>query len=81
MRKLGQRRTRFPVTAVRALTSPRVCATRSYNAADACEKLNITADELDTKWSKLTRNTNLLKFGGGFYCGQVDGIFVMNGCA
>ena len=52
-----------------------------YNAADACKKLGITADDLDKKWGTLKRGTNLLKFGGGFYCGQVDGIFVMNGYA
>ena len=50
-----------------------------YNAAGACKKLGIDGGELDAKWSKLTRGQNLIKFGGGFYCGEVDGIFVING--
>lgn len=50
-----------------------------YNAAEACEKLGVDGEGLDAKWSQLKRGTNLLKFGGGFYCGQVDGIYVMNG--
>lgn len=56
-----------------------VAAGKVYNAKDACAKLGINAEELDAKWSTLKRGTNLLKFGGGFYCGQVDGIYVMNG--
>ena len=53
-----------------------------YNATQACAKLGITADELDQKWSTLNRGgakPTLLKFGGGFYCGHVDGLFVING--
>ena len=50
-----------------------------FNAMDACSKLGIDGDAMDKKWSTLTRGTNLIKFGGGFYCGQVDGIFVING--
>lgn len=50
-----------------------------YNARDACAKLGIDGDGLDKKWSNLKRGTNLIKFGGGFYCGQVDGIFIING--
>jgi len=50
-----------------------------YNAADACTKLGIDGSGLEKKWGKLERNVNLIKFGGGFYAGLVDGIFVING--
>jgi len=50
-----------------------------YNAKDACTKLNIDSVALDAKWSTLNKGVNLIKFGGGFYAGQVDGIFVING--
>jgi len=50
-----------------------------YNAADACKKLGIDGAALDEKWSSLKRGENLIKFGGGFYCGKVDNIYVMNG--
>merc|ERR1712194_638450 len=33
----------------------------------------------DAKWGPLKVGTSLLKFGGGFYCGKVDGIYVING--
>jgi len=49
-----------------------------YNAMDAAKKLGISHAELGSKWGGLKAGTNLLKFGGGFYCGQVDGIFVIN---
>lgn len=62
------------------------------NAATACKNMKINGSQLDNKWSKLTRGKvlyfldpcrnwwqNLIKFGGGFYCGQVDGVFVING--
>jgi len=51
-----------------------------YNAKDACEKLSCDGAGLEKKWRKLTRGKDLIKFGGGFYCGQLEeGIFVMNG--
>jgi len=50
-----------------------------YNAKQACEKLGISSSELNTKWSDLSRGKDLIKFGGGFYCGKVDGLFIMNG--
>ena len=50
-----------------------------YNAMDACAKLGVDGDAMDGKWATLNRGVNLIKFGGGFYCGQVDGIFVING--
>merc|ERR1712146_759537 len=45
----------------------------------AAKKLGITTEELNKKWGGLKVGTSLLKFGGGFYCGKVDDIFVING--
>jgi len=46
-----------------------------FNAMDACQKLSISTEELGAKFTKGKK----LKFGGGFYCGEVDGIYVING--
>merc|ERR1712159_619777 len=43
-----------------------------YNAMDDCEKLGITADELDTQWGICKKDKKLVKFGGGFYCGLIE---------
>lgn len=56
-----------------------IAAGKVYNAKDAAEKLGVDAAGLNDKWSKLKRGSDLIKFGGGFYCGKVDGIYVMNG--
>jgi hypothetical protein len=50
-----------------------------YNAKQACEKLGCDGLGLEKKWGNLNKKTELLKFGGGFYCGKVDGLFVLNG--
>eukprot|EP01060_Flectonema_neradi_P013434 TRINITY_DN201_c0_g1_i2.p1 TRINITY_DN201_c0_g1~~TRINITY_DN201_c0_g1_i2.p1 ORF type:complete len:432 (+),score=157.60 TRINITY_DN201_c0_g1_i2:55-1350(+) len=55
-----------------------------YNAMDACKKLEIDADALDSAWAACKKNDKLIKFGGGFYCGLVeiegkDAIYVFNG--
>jgi hypothetical protein len=50
-----------------------------YNAKQACEKLGIDGFELEKKWGQLSKKTDMIKFGGGFYCGKVDGLFVLNG--
>jgi len=50
-----------------------------FNAMQACEKLNITPDQLDAKWGQAKKNKKLVKFGGGFYCGDIDGLYVFNG--
>jgi len=49
-----------------------------YNAKDACVKLNCDGAGLDAKWATLTSKTRV-KFGGGFYCGQLEGVYVING--
>ena len=40
-----------------------------FNAIDACAKLGINSSELDTIWGKAKKAGDLVKFGGGFYCG------------
>jgi nucleoside diphosphate kinase len=45
-----------------------------YNAMDAVAKLGITTDELNDRWD----GSEKLKFGGGFYCGKIGDIFVIN---
>lgn len=56
-----------------------VAAGKVYNAADGAAKLGLDGAGLNAKWGQLTRGKDLIKFGGGFYCGKVDGIYVMNG--
>lgn len=45
-----------------------------FNAMDGAAKLGVDASGLDAKWGKLTRGKNLIKFGGGFYCGKVPAL-------
>jgi len=56
-----------------------VAAGKVYNAMDGAKKLGIDAAGVNEEWSKLTRGKDLIKFGGGFYCGKVKDIYVMNG--
>jgi len=51
----------------------------AYNALDACEKLGIDAAELDSLWGAAKKADQLVKFGGGFYCGLIKDIYVFNG--
>mmetsp|Transcript_47231 Transcript_47231/g.151363 ORF Transcript_47231/g.151363 Transcript_47231/m.151363 type:complete len:332 (-) Transcript_47231:218-1213(-) len=50
-----------------------------FNAKDACEKMNITSDDLDKLWGQAKKADKLIKFGGGFYCGLVKGLYIFNG--
>ena len=52
-----------------------------YNAVDGCKKMGCKPNEMESKyWCKLKKGKNLIKFGGGFYCGQLkDDVFVING--
>jgi len=50
-----------------------------YNAMEACNKFGISADELDAKWAIAKKTGKLVKFGGGFYCAEVDGLYIFNG--
>ena len=50
-----------------------------YNATEACAKLGLDGAGLGRRVGAGRRGFDLLKFGGGFYCGKVKGIYVMNG--
>jgi len=50
-----------------------------YNLVDGASKLGVTYSELGDCYDQLKKGTTLLKFGGGFYCGKVGDIFVING--
>merc|ERR1719163_1671040 len=42
-----------------------------FNALDGCAQLGIDADAMDAAWAQAKSAKKLVKFGGGFYCGQV----------
>lgn len=50
-----------------------------YNAKQACEKLGLDAAGLDAAWGKCKKAGDLIKFGGGFYCGFIHDIYIFNG--
>uniref|UniRef100_A0A7S0ZRE8 Nucleoside-diphosphate kinase n=1 Tax=Noctiluca scintillans TaxID=2966 RepID=A0A7S0ZRE8_NOCSC len=50
-----------------------------YNLKDAAEKLDLSMSQVGDEYDKLKKGESLLKFGGGFYCGKVQGIYVING--
>lgn len=50
-----------------------------YNAADAAALLGVDGAGLEGLWRGLTHGKDLIKFGGGFYCGKVGDIYIMNG--
>lgn len=56
-----------------------IAAGKVYNAKDGAAKLGLDSAGLNNEWSKLSRGKNLIKFGGGFYCGKVGDIYIMNG--
>jgi len=45
---------------------------KALNAMDACEKFEIEAEELDKMWGACKKAGDLVKFGGGFYCGKLE---------
>ena len=55
-----------------------IAAGKVYNAKDGAAKLGVDSAGLNDKWSKLKRGTDLIKFGGGFYCGKVGDIYVVS---
>ncbi|CAK0876888.1 unnamed protein product [Prorocentrum cordatum] len=57
-----------------ALASECVC-----NAREAMERLDLDEQQLGIKWAPLKLNEGKVKFGGGFYCGKIDSLFVVNG--
>merc|ERR1719471_746935 len=44
---------------------------KALNAIDACSKFEIDAAALDKMWGECKKADNLVKFGGGFYCGKL----------
>jgi len=50
-----------------------------YNAVDAARKLGTDYDGLSEKWKKLKKDVGIVKFSGGFYCGKIGDIYVING--
>jgi hypothetical protein len=50
-----------------------------FNAMDAAQKMRVSTAELGAKWGTLKKDVSLLKFGGGFYCGKIGDLFVING--
>ena len=42
-----------------------------YNAVDGCKKLGIDGETMDTRWGATKKAGELVKFGGGFYCGKL----------
>lgn len=62
-----------------------LAAGKIFNAKQACEKLGLDSEQLNTEWAKAKKGNKLVKFGGGFYCGLIDMVegkdpcYVMNG--
>lgn len=56
---------------------------KAFNAKDACEELGVDSAKLDELWAVAKKENKLVKFGGGFYCGEIshDGktLYVFNG--
>jgi nucleoside diphosphate kinase len=45
---------------------------KALNAKDACEKFGIDADEIAKMWDGCKKAGDLVKLGGGFYCGKLE---------
>lgn len=54
-----------------------------FNALDACQQLGVKPAELNKLWAGAKKSDKLVKFGGGFYCGELTHkgktIYVLNG--
>mmetsp|Transcript_28915 Transcript_28915/g.65416 ORF Transcript_28915/g.65416 Transcript_28915/m.65416 type:complete len:328 (+) Transcript_28915:48-1031(+) len=50
-----------------------------FNAAGAAERLGVKPLEISEMFDKLKRGVDQVKFGGGFYVGKVEDIYVVNG--
>jgi len=58
---------KFGITWPDALAQDKV-----FNALDACTKMGLSGDQMDTAWGKAKKAGSLVKFGGGFYAGFVN---------
>lgn len=56
-----------------------LAAGKVYNAKDAAAHLGLDSEGLNKEWSKLSSGKDLIKYGGGFYCGKIGDIYVING--
>ena len=65
---------KFGVEWTEALAKDLVC-----NAAEACARFGCDADGLNAKWQAAKDAGSMIKFGGGFYCALVEGVYVFNG--
>ena len=43
-----------------------------FNAVDGCAQLGIDGEQMNTLWAAAKKAGNLVKFGGGFYAGQIS---------
>ena len=50
----------------------------AVNALEACKKLDCTPDELRAEWRAVCKSGDMIKFGGGFYCGKIKGLQIFN---
>jgi len=54
-----------------------------FNALDGCKELGVDAEGMATAWKAAQDSNNLVKLGGGFYCGLVKKddkeLYIMNG--
>jgi len=50
-----------------------------FNATQAKERLGMSSQELDDKWTPLQLGEGKVKLGSGCYCGRIDDIFIING--
>ena len=55
-----------------------------FNAMDACKKLGVDAAQMASMWNQAKDAGQLIKFGGGFYCGLIEiegkpSVYVFNG--
>ena len=65
--KQAEFNTKFGISWPDALAQDKV-----FNALDACTKMGLTGDQMDTAWGKAKKAGSLVKFGGGFYAGFVN---------
>jgi len=49
-----------------------------YNGQDAGKKFGLNAVDLEKKWRAAKEGGKMIKFGGGFYCAELDGCYVFN---
>jgi len=45
---------------------------KALNAMEACDKFEIDAAALDKMWAECKAKGDMVKFGGGFYCGKLE---------